>query len=53
MNTLHTLKLYLLESECETWLVVTVCVVVFVASYGALKWIDKKEEIKNGKLDFQ
>lgn len=44
MITMHSLKLYLLESGAQTWLVLTVCAAVFVAAFLALKWIDKKSK---------
>ena len=41
MSTLHSLKLYLLDSGAQTWLVITVCMAVFVTAFLALRWIAK------------
>ena len=42
MMTLHSLKLFLLDSGVQTWIVITVCAAVFVTAYVALRLIDKR-----------
>lgn len=39
--TMHSLKLFLLDSGAQTWLVLTVCVAVFLTACLALRWIAK------------
>ena len=42
MSTMHSLKLFLLDSGAQMWLVITVCAAVFVTAYVALRLIDKR-----------
>ena len=41
MMTMHSLKLFLLDSGAQTWLVITVCAAVFLTAFLALRWIAK------------
>ena len=40
--TMHSLKLFLLDSGAQTWIVITVCAAVFLMAYVALRLIDKR-----------